>query len=83
MLSFFQENELVVHKALQKVGSKFELEKSLPEWTCRGLPLFSGGKHIEQCTPVRRLTCLHHIRLNSSYMATSGQQHKFRFGTWN
>ena len=39
-----QENEEVVHKALQEVGSAFELEHSLPEWPCRGLPLFPGGE---------------------------------------
>ena len=37
---------MVVHKALLQCGSKYELEQSLPEWTCRGLPIFPGSKFI-------------------------------------
>jgi putative methyltransferase len=35
-----EENEMVVHKALQEFAPTFELEYLLPEWSCRGLPLF-------------------------------------------
>ena len=35
-----QENEMVVHTALQEFETTFELEDTLPDWSCRGLPLF-------------------------------------------
>ena len=31
---------MVVYKALQEFEGKFELEDVLPDWSCRGLPLF-------------------------------------------
>ena len=34
---------MVVCEALQKYGSIFYLEDIMPEWSCRGLPLFCGG----------------------------------------
>jgi hypothetical protein len=37
---------MVVHKALQEFAPTFELEYLLPEWSCRGLPLFPDGKKM-------------------------------------
>ena len=57
---YHQENELVVCKALQESESRFELEYILPEWSCRGLPLFSGGKYIATviCTLKHLVVCV-------------------------
>ena len=35
---------MVVSKALQRFESVFDVEAVMPEWSCRGLPLFPKGK---------------------------------------
>jgi hypothetical protein len=35
---------MVVCKALQRFGGVFDLEAVMPEWSCRGFPVFPGGE---------------------------------------
>ena len=41
----FQENELVVKKALKKFAESYKLEYAIPDWKHRGHTVFPTGIH--------------------------------------
>ena len=45
------ENENVVEQVLRKFGGKFELERVLPDWSCRGLNTFEWGEKCLRMSP--------------------------------